>query len=68
MGFSFWVEISNVIKVENNSLRIHNIFCVRLAFESLRMTGILQLGLSELHYYAAMLDSLMKWTFDVQRT
>jgi hypothetical protein len=26
MGFSFWVEISKIIKVENNSLRINNIF------------------------------------------
>jgi len=68
IGFSFWVEISKVIKVENNSLRIHNIFCLRLAFKSLRITGILQLGLSELHYYAEMVDSLLRWTFDAQRT
>ena len=68
IGFSFWVEISKVIKVENNSLRIHNIFCLRLAFESLRITGILQLGLSELHYYAEMVNNLIRWTFDVQRT
>jgi hypothetical protein len=52
-----------------NNLRICNILsCVLACFKSLRMTGMIQLGHSELHYHAAMLDSPIRWTCHMQST